>query len=113
MIKVDNREFYVNISDMGEISFYTVENHIDPWSLEREQKFHMDSFGTMKNPVKVIRLIIEEIKRQIYINSEPFVYYTPTCEKRKRIYMKFLKKYKPEGYEIQEAGDKIYLCRQL
>ena len=101
--RFENKNYVIALQDNDAMVFYREE--LDSFSWFSDPIMLVNITNDVHNAIKLLRLLAEKTKQLLYGNKIKYFYLTVEDDRRKQLYIKFLKKL--TGYEYQVAGDTI------
>lgn len=94
--KIDNKDYLLNISIDGHISFFIreIDEVYDGWEFGKiEYLLNTKPSGPCKHPHKVLHKLATSILEWVCINTPGYFYFETNDTKKKSVYEKLLRKY--------------------
>jgi len=112
---VDNVVYEFNVNDVNEAAFYVKSGFtntgkmvgLDSYNFA-EPNYEMGNIGGV-NSIRVFSAAFKIIKEYLYKYKPPYIYISPTDDKRRRIYAKALSKLK--DFRIESACGDILIFK--
>lgn len=82
----------IEICPSGEVVFYQVRLEVDEWDLEMNEIFDDRLTRNIKNPVSLIRSIINEVLLFIRLRQPQYLWFESNDERKSRIYKRVFKR---------------------
>jgi len=106
--RFENKHYIIELQENNAIVFYREE--FDSFSWPSSEPILVASItNDIVKPVKLLRLIAVKIQQFLYKNKVQYFYLTVEDNKRKKLYIRFLKKL--IGYQYQVTNDTINIFK--
>jgi len=101
--RFENKDYVIELQDSMFMVFYREE--ADSFSWFSEPVASSQITNDIKEPTKLLRRIANKVKQFLYEKKVKYFYLTVDDDKRKRLYLHFLKKL--SGYDFQVTDNTI------
>jgi len=101
--RFENKEYVIELQDKVFLVFYRLVT--DSFNFFDEPAPTSQITNDIQNPIRLLRLIENKIRHYLYKHKVKYFYLTVNDDKRKRLYIHFLKHL--PGYDFQVTNDTI------